>query len=254
MELETRSIPITDVEVREEGEGLTLSGYAAVFNRESENLGGFVEVLKRGAFTDVLKTSPDVRALLNHDASTIFARTTNGSLTLEQDKTGLKFTASIDPSDDDGLRVYRKVKSGLIDQCSFAFSVDEKGQKWTERDDGVSLREISNINYLGDVSAVTYPAYPQTSVQARALLADAGFDYEGLAEIMQRAKRGASLTDADRDAINCSIQILEGLKPTEAERGANDTHADGDCSRLENLLRELDLMELEGTQTKRGGH
>ena len=240
MELETRSIPITDVEVREEGEGLTLSGYAAVFNRESENLGGFVEVLKPGAFTDVLKSSPDVRALLNHDASTIFARTTNGSLTLEQDKTGLKFTASIDPSNDDGIRVYHKVKSGLIDQCSFAFSVDEKGQKWTERDDGLSLREISNINYLGDVSAVTYPAYKQTSVQARSILAEAGFDYESIADIVKRSKAGSEMTDADKDIINASIQVLSDCIPEERQ----EPEIDGNVDKLETMLRELELIAL----------
>ena len=253
MNLETRSIPV-ELEIREEGEGLTLSGYAAVFNRESENLGGFVEVLKPGCFKEVLTNDPDVRGLLNHDANTIFARTRNGSLTLEEDKTGLKFTATIDPSDDDGRKVYQKVKSGLIDQCSFAFSVDEKGQEWSERDDGLSLRQITNVNYLGDVSAVTYPAYPQTSVFARAVLFEAGFDYENVAEIMTRAKRGQDLSDDDRDAINASIQVLEGFIPKEEERGESDTHIDGDHHRLENLLRELDLMELDVRQNLEGAN
>ena len=244
MNLEMRSIPV-DLEVREEGEGLSLSGYAAVFNRESENLGGFVEVLKPGCFAEVLKGDPDVRGLLNHDANTIFARTRNGSLKLEEDKTGLRFTATIDPSDEDGRRVYSKVKSGLIDQCSFAFSVDDKGQKWSERDDGMSLREITNINYLGDVSAVTYPAYPQTSVQARAILQDAGLDIDNITSLITRAQRGLSLNDSDRDLINASIMVLQSYLPEERaeELGGQGSHKDGDAGQLDLMLRELDLIE-----------
>jgi uncharacterized protein len=239
MNLEIRSIPV-DLEVREEGEGLILSGYAAVFNRESENLGGFVEVLKPGCFKEILMKDPDVRGLLNHDANTIFTRTRNGSLKLEEDKTGLKFTANIDPSDDDGRRAYSKVKSGLIDQCSFAFSVDEKGQKWTERDDELSLREITNINYLGDISIVVYPAYPQTSVQARALLEDAGFDVEGIADIVKRSKNGGLITDDDKDMINASIQLLSDCVPEERE----EPEEDGNAEKLELMLRELELIGL----------
>jgi uncharacterized protein len=252
MKLETRSIPMSAVEIREGESGLTLSGYAAVFDRESENLGGFVEVLKPGAFSEVLKTSPDVRALLNHDANTIFARTKNGSLSLEEDSTGLKFTALIDPSDEDGRRVYQKVKSGLIDQCSFAFSVDADGQKWTERDNDISLREIFNVNYLGDVSAVTYPAYPQTSVQARAILEEAGFDFDALTSLITRAQRELPITDSDRDLINASIMILQSYIPeTEEERGGEGTHKDGDTDRLENLMYLLEVEEIENNLKRR---
>jgi uncharacterized protein len=252
MDLETRSIPV-ELEVREEGEGLTLSGYAAVFNRESENLGGFVEVLKPGCFKEVLKTDPDVRGLLNHDANTIFARTRNGSLKLEEDSTGLKFTAQIDPSDEDGRRVYSKVKSGLIDQCSFAFGVDDKGQEWSERDDGLSLREITNIKYLGDVSAVVYPAYPQTSVQARSILQDAGLDFDNIASLISRANRKLPITDSDRDLINASIMVLQSYIPEEraSELGTQDSHKDGDSGLLDLMLRELELAEVEHKLTKR---
>ena len=239
MNLETRSIPV-ELELREDDGGLTLSGYAAVFNRESENLGGFVEVLKPGCFKEVLTNDPDVRGLLNHDANTIFARTRNGSLTLEEDKTGLKFTATIDPSDDDGRKVYQKVKSGLIDQCSFAFSVDDKGQEWSDRDDGLSLREITNVNYLGDVSAVTYPAYPQTSVIARAILCEAGFDYENIADIVKRSKAGSEMTDTDKDIINASIQVLSDCIPEERQ----EPEIDGNVNKLETMLRELELIAL----------
>jgi len=245
METEIRHIPFEDFEIREEEDGrLTLSGYAAVFNRNSEDLGGFVEILRPGAFRNVLQDEPDVRALLNHDPSTVFARTKNGSLTLEENQTGLKFTASIDPSDDDGKRVYQKVQSGLMDQCSFAFSVDGEGQTWTEKKDKV-FREIHNVNYLGDVSVVTYPAYTQTSVQARSALEEAGFNFDSLASLITRAQRGLELTDSDNDTINASIMILRDLLPKESDEGETHSHIDGDAERLQNILTELELTEIK---------
>lgn len=244
MDFEYRQVPFEDIEIRRDDDGkLTLAGYAAMFNRNSEDLGGFSEILRPGCFRKVLGDNPDVKALLNHDPSSVFARTKNGSLTLEENQTGLKFTAQIDPEDEDGKRVYQKVNSGLMDQCSFAFSVDGEGQKWTDKND-TALREILEVNYLGDVSVVTYPAYPQTSVQARSALEEAGFDFESLASLITRAQRGLELTDSDKDTVNASIMILRDLMPEEDE-GETDTHSDGDAERLQNLLTELELTEIK---------
>jgi len=247
MKLEYRQIPVGDVEIRSEEDGkLTLSGYAAVFNRNSEDLGGFIEILRPGCFRKTLESNPDVRALFNHDASTIFARTKNGSLVLEENQTGLKFAASIDMEDEDGKRIYQKVKSGLIDQCSFAFSVSEEGQKWSEKNSGPALREILEVNYLGDVSVVAYPAYPQTSVQARSALEEAGFNYEALASLITRAQRGLPLTDSDRDLIDASIMVLQDLLPEDKRDGGDaGTRESGDAARLQNVLTELELLEIK---------
>ena len=81
------------IEVREaEGEAMVLEGYAAVFNSETD-LGPFREVIKPGAFTDVLTN--DVRALINHDPNLVLGRTSNGTLTLEQDERGLKYRVEL---------------------------------------------------------------------------------------------------------------------------------------------------------------
>jgi len=245
MKIDYRQIPVEDLEVREADDGrLTLSGYAAVFNRNSENLGGFTEILRPGCFRKVLGGDPDVKALFNHDASTIFARTKNGSLTLEENQTGLKFTAKIDPEDTDGRRAYSKVKSGLIDQCSFAFSVEEEGQKWTTEKEP-ALREILEVNYLGDVSVVAYAAYPQTSVQARSALEEAGFNYEALASLLTRAQRGLELNDSDHDTIKASITLLRELLPEESDGGDTGTRESGDAARLQNILDELEMVEVK---------
>jgi len=146
---------------RESGAGSTLrtlTGYASVFNEPSDDLGGFREIIAPGAFKDALAAGADVRLLWNHDPNTIMARTTNGSLELREDDTGLAIWARVDMSDPDVSRLVGKVRSGLVDQMSFAFSVAQDGDEWGVID-GYPLRTVRNVSGLYDVSAVTYPAY-----------------------------------------------------------------------------------------------
>jgi HK97 family phage prohead protease len=151
------------VEWRESGAGSnyrTLTGYASVFDTPSEDLGGFVEVIAPGAFRSALEAGADVRLLYNHDPDSVMARTTNGSLELTEDQRGLKIWARVDMNDPDVARVVGKVRSGLVDQMSFAFSIDEGGDEWSVLD-GYPMRTVREVSGLYDVSAVTYPAYPR---------------------------------------------------------------------------------------------
>ncbi len=168
MKLERRYLPITEVELRQDEESgqYKISGYAAVFNKRSENLGGFVEVLRPGAFRKVLDNEPDVKCLFNHDPNKLLARTKNGTLTLEENTVGLKFEALLGDTSI-AQDVWQMVQRGDVDQCSFAFSVAENGDKFTEQKENLYLREIFEVNMLADVSPVVYPAYSQTSVNVR---------------------------------------------------------------------------------------
>lgn len=150
-------------EWRESGAGTqyrTLSGYASVFNIPSDDLGGFREIIAPGAFTRALE-SPDLNVALlwNHDPDTVMASTRNGTLELKQDRKGLRMWARVDMEDFDAQRVVGKIRSGLIDQMSFAFTISEDGDEWDVRD-GQPFRTVRDVNGLYDVSAVTWPAYP----------------------------------------------------------------------------------------------
>lgn len=161
-----------------EGESETpkVRGYAAVFNRESENLGSaeyqFREVIEPGAFSDVLKD--DVRALLNHDPNYILARSKNGEGTLRigEDERGLWYEFDA-PDTQAGRDLMESLRRGDIDQSSFGFTVAKDGQKWeeTREGDGPTFikRTITKIARLFDVSPVTYPAYPDATVALRSL-------------------------------------------------------------------------------------
>ena len=140
-----------------------LVGYAAVFNRESENLGGYVEIIAPGAFDDVL--DDDVRALWNHDPKYVLGRTKVGTLHLEVDEKGLK--VEITPPDTQWARdLMESIRRGDVDQMSFAFEVADGGDEWVKKD-GKTVRTIRRIGRLYDVSVVTFPAYPQTEVTLR---------------------------------------------------------------------------------------
>lgn len=168
------------VEIRaaedEQAPSRKVRGYAAVFGKESENLGGqkyqFREIIEPGAFDDVLLD--DVRALVNHDPNMILARSKagNGSLTIGTDETGLFYQFDA-PDTRAGNDLLESIRRGDIDQSSFSFSVDEGGQSWEEKKEGdgpvMVTRTIKRVSRLYDVSPVTYPAYPDATVALRSL-------------------------------------------------------------------------------------
>ena len=110
---------------------------------------------------------PDVRLLINHEGLPL-ARTKNGTLTLTEDEVGLRFDAII-ANTTEGRDLYALVERGDLDQMSFAFRVIR--QAWNSDRSERTLKEVSLAD--GDVSVVTYPAYPATSVEAREKLASA---------------------------------------------------------------------------------
>lgn len=141
-----------------------ITGYAALFNEESQDLGGFIEVIRPGAFRRTIEEGADVRALWNHDDSFVLGRTKSGTLRLWEDDRGLRI--EIDPPDAQWAKdAVVSIERGDVDQMSFAFSVAPGGDRWSQRG-GKQLRELLDVN-LFDVSPVTYPAYTKTTVSAR---------------------------------------------------------------------------------------
>lgn len=161
-DLEYRSC--AEMELRAEGDAVKVGGYAAVFNSLSEDLGGFREVIRRGAFTHTIAQGADVRFLINHDGMPL-ARTKSGTLRLAEDDRGLRIDATLDPTDPDVQRLIPKMRRGDLSQMSFGFRTmkDAWRQEGTDQ-----IRELHAVD-LFDVSAVTYPAYKATEVALRSL-------------------------------------------------------------------------------------
>lgn len=200
MERERRGIGTT-IDVRAaDGEPPALSGYAALFNSETVIAGYFREQIAPGAFRDAIKTD-DVRALFNHDPNYVIGRTTNDTLTLVEDKQGLRYDVTLDMNDPDAVRVHAKVRSGLVTGSSFGFYVEE--EKWQEPAKGstdLPLRTILKAS-LFDVSPVTYPAYDSTTVSARS---------RSHAESMVDAAK--TLAAAEQAAKPDDVKAREGLR------------------------------------------
>lgn len=192
------------LEVRESAKGseyLTVTGYAAVFDQMSHDLGGFREVIQPGAFADVLGAQPDVHLVIGHNMDLPLARTRNGTLELGEDIRGLKMWARIDSRLSYAKDLAVQLKSGLVDQMSFAFTIPEGGDTWSVDDSGAVTRTVNRIDGLYDVSVVAAGAYPQTDVKAvRALLraaADKGLIPNNLLDTSQPETVGGDSVERD---------------------------------------------------------
>ncbi len=159
---DTRRVTSTALEIRTSGSTATIEGYASTFSQPYD-MGWYSESVRAGAFTKTLAENPDVRYLLNHTGLPI-ARSTSGTLDLAQDSTGLHTRARVNMERGDVRDVIHALKDGDLDQMSFGFRTIKDA--WDDKYENRSLDELSLAN--GDVSIVTYPANPHTSVSLRA--------------------------------------------------------------------------------------
>lgn len=169
--MEKEKIEIRRIDNTFEENGRTIQGRAIVFESLSNDLGGFKEIIKKGAISQELVDSSDVFARTNHSDDYILARCNKGkgSLKLDLKDDGLYYSFEA-PNTEKGNELVEHIRRGEISQSSFAFMVanEPDAERWTKID-GVTVREIYKIAYLGDVAPVFTPAYSETSVSLRAL-------------------------------------------------------------------------------------
>jgi HK97 family phage prohead protease len=170
------SVPV-EIRVGSGGNGKhqTIGGYAAKFNRMSQNLGGFKEQIAAGAFNRSASQGwPDVQARYNHEDGQLLGTIGGNSLRLHTDTEGLMY--DVDLLDiEDHRKVYALVERGDIRQSSFAFIADE--DEWGADDTGFPMRTLHQVRLL-DVAPVNAPAYLDTSVGLRSLAAKFDADIE----------------------------------------------------------------------------
>lgn len=158
---QVRSIE-TGFQTREAEGGPIIEGYFAVFNSDYEIWPGAIEQVAPGAFTSA--QGGDIRALADHDTRIVLGRTTAGTLELREDEKGLYGIIRINPEDQEAMNLYHRVQRGDVTQCSFGFDI--VAEDYEHRPDGSDLWIIRDV-VLYEVSVVTFPAYAETSVQAR---------------------------------------------------------------------------------------
>ena len=140
-----------------------IEGYFAVFNQQTELYRNAFEEIAQGAFDNSLKNN-DIRCLFNHDTAKVLGRTGNNTLELRVDSHGLWGRVQVNPNDKEANDIYARVQRGDISGCSFGFNPINEETEF--RDDGAIKWRVLEADTL-EVSIVTFPAYPQTSIQAR---------------------------------------------------------------------------------------
>lgn len=157
-EIERRA---AELEVR--AKGRTLEGYAAVFNTRAK-ISDFDEIIQAGAFAATLADATDKLALVDHAPTQLLGRTRNKSLDLSEDTRGLHFRIQLPKTTlaDDMLAL---AEAGSLGGASFGFRATK--DVWTR---GATMLRTLHSVALAEISIVhAFPAYPQTSVSARAL-------------------------------------------------------------------------------------
>ena len=143
--------------------GKTLHGFAAIFNSEAD-LGGFVEVIRNGAFRKSLEGGSNIRALYQHQGDALLGTTRGRTLQLREDAHGLAFELAL-PDTTHGRDLAILVDRGDVAGCSFGFKVRDGGDRWEQR--GAQLvRELLDVE-LVEITLTSDPAYADTSVAMR---------------------------------------------------------------------------------------
>lgn len=206
--METRHFngTISGLEIRAEGDGRTFSGYAALFNADSEPMGGFTERIAPGAFTRSLKSHGwDVKLLANHDPGRVLGSTRAKTLRLVEDERGLRVEATL-PDNTDGRDIAESIRRGDIDAMSFGFTTQPQGDTWSA--DG-KTRTLTDVK-LYEVSIVAWPAYPSTggTTSVRSLATRSDINAEELQGAIDALVTAESLTPEQAALINNVVEQL----------------------------------------------
>jgi HK97 family phage prohead protease len=208
-------------------DGMSFTGYAAVFNSPSEPL-PFTEVIREGAFKRSLKSRNEIKLFMNHNTDVVLGSTRAGTLKLSEDSRGLLAQAEL-PDTSAGRDLSVLMKRGDVSSMSFGFSVPPKGDAWSS--DGAT-RELHQVR-LHEVSIVTgFPAYEATTATVRSLdiLAQrTAVDVDALSDAILKLEAGETLDDSHADLISEVVQKLRADKPSEVDM-------------LEIKRKQLDLM------------
>ena len=205
----------------EDGDGMTFTGYAAVFNSPSEPL-PFIERIAPGAFKRSLKARNDIKLLWNHDTGAVLGSTRAGTLRLEEDSYGLRVTAVLPPTTL-GNDVRTLVQRGDVSAMSFGFSVPANGDSWNAEGTERTLKSVR----IHEVSIVAFPAYQQTSGTATvrsfdAVAIRAEVDADQLADAMLAIEDGKDLSLEQSELLTTVIQRLTPQEEAAAEEDSSD--------------------------------
>ena len=206
-ELERRSYSF-EVRAEETEQGNIITGRPIVYNSRTD-LGWYDEIIEPGALNNTDLT--DVRFLVNHDTSKIplaRSRNNNGNSTMQLsvDNDGMSIRVTLDTENNSEARaLYSAVKRGDIYGMSFMFAI--RDEKWDDLDSDHPIRHIKDISTVVEVSAVTFPAYESTEINARSKAA-----LDNARSTLDSVRRqSVSSLDSEKEKLKLQIEILGGF-------------------------------------------
>ena len=219
---------IKDINLQAEDDNLLkVGGYINVVETESEMLYSkkrnkwFKEVMKRGVFQRAIDKAKEIPLLFEHDWDKQLATTSNNTLSLKEDSIGLKFEATIEDRS-----VYDKVKSGLINSCSFGFTALK--ESFEGINNRLEKRYVSGIDLL-EVSLVQNPAYVSSLVETRS--------YE------EEIRQGAEKEEEKSKEEKPKDETEEKVETTEAEKSEENKPEDEADEKVETTETEEESKE-----------
>ncbi len=204
-------IHATDFEIRETADGMSFTGYAAVFNSDSEPL-PFIERIAPGAFKRSLQSRNEVKLLWNHDAGEPLASVRGGTLRLTEDEIGLRVEATL-ANTTRGRDVAELIRSKTIDSMSFGFSVIK--DSWSSNGEVRTLEAVR----LFETSVVSWPAYTATAGTISVRSASTGIDADQLADALMRLESGEELEESHATLITDVVAKLTKTEEVQEVQG-----------------------------------
>lgn len=212
-------VALQNLEIRAEGNGMTLRGYAAVFNSPSQPL-PFIERIEPGAFRDSLKSRNDIKLLWNHDTGIVLGSTRAGTLRLIEDEIGLLVEADL-PDTTAGRDAKVSIERGDVTGFSFGFRVAAGGDQWLNANE----RILKRVNIHEVSVGVAFPAYLATdgtaSVRSVSDLADKisrlaeirGVSAEELTDALLALESGDELTERQGELLTDTLNKVLNKDP-----------------------------------------
>jgi HK97 family phage prohead protease len=249
-----------NVEIREDGDKKKHVCGIIPYDSRSEDLGGFIEIIRKGAFTKTLQEG-DARCLWAHNTQYVLGRKSSQTLTLEDRDDGLHFDCVM-PGTTWAADVFETINRRDAPGVSFGFAAVK--DLWTNNGDSEpQTRELLEVRLFEISVGVAFPAYPESTSETstRALCAKSGINFDDIAAIISRrsAKNDYVCNDKEAETVRAAIASLTNLLDTGKESRASATAEPGKTTpntepapdaTLEARERELALMEAENAALK----
>lgn len=199
MEAQKRCIGLAEIRSVDDAKRV-VGGYAALFNRETELYPGVMEKVSPGAFRESI-SKDDIRALWSHKTDLVLGRNRNKTLRLWEDDIGLGFELHL-PDTQQGIDAYKLISRGDVTGVSFGFDIEEQEIKYGSNGTA-TVRTLKKLK-LFEISPVAFPAYDETSVDARSIR-----EMIKQNEIEEMEKKKASEQVSDPATIASELEALD---------------------------------------------